>query len=72
LCGDVTCASIGTHYCERFAAGPTPLISATCRELPAPCEGNPSCDCVEPLVEGATSCSFDAAGNVAITLPDVP
>jgi hypothetical protein len=74
LCGETLCETITSEYCESFTGGPG-ITTFTCRPLPGPCQGDPSCECL--LAElgpttPETECSLGKVLELVVVPPPAP
>ncbi|WP_437693665.1 hypothetical protein [Sorangium sp. So ce176] len=69
-CGYTFCQT-GTEFCERIDHATTQpgLVRFVCMQLPASCDGNDTCACVEGIDTPCpqTSCETDSAGHAVLS-----
>ncbi|MGK3993633.1 hypothetical protein [Sorangium sp. So ce1024] len=70
-CGYTFCQT-GTEYCRRIEQTAPGLVTFVCQQLPAACDGNDTCACVEDADTACpqTSCDTDAAGHAVVSCID--
>jgi len=72
-CGEETCASIGTQFCEDSTSGDGTEIHR-CHDLPQPCIGHPSCACLRDFeaIGLDHTCVVGLNGELIVTPPPSP
>jgi hypothetical protein len=70
-CGDQTCSTLATQYCEEFTSGPG-IVTLNCQDIPEECLESTGCDCIVQASVPETTCRIGPNGERIVVPPPAP